>query len=152
MAFCSGAMPAVKAFVAKIDDVLDGIISEIQTVTGAIKKLETNPTVEGIVAAIPGGSAVEGYLNKGLDLITGVADDAKTLADKLTAWLNGKTQLEIDGDLIKLAAVSTNVAHTAVAGTDHPQSFYDDANQLHNLITRTTVADATANDTAETAQ
>lgn len=127
MSFCQGGFAKVKNFLEKISEALTTIITDITVVTGKIKAIEGDLTVEGIIAAIPGGSAIEGYLNDGLDILFKTATGAQTLDQKLLEWLGGETGDAQDGKLVKLAQVSTAIAD----GKQHPQSFYDTAVQVH---------------------
>lgn len=131
MAFCKGGLAAVRNIVKHIDDVLEKVIEEITIVTGKIKALEANPTVEAIIAFIPGGSAIEGFINKGIDELTGVVDDAKSVADKILEWLGAfKTESEKNAGVFKLASLAAKAADSKPAA-DKTESFYDSAVQLH---------------------
>lgn len=127
MPFCAGGFAKVKSFLEKISEALATVIADITIVTGKIKAIEGDLTIEGIIAAIPGGSAIEGYLNSALDILLKVATEGQTLDQRLLAYLDGKTPDAQDGDLVKLAQVATAIAD----GKQHPQSFYDTAVQVH---------------------
>jgi len=127
MAFCKGGFGAVKSFLQKIDSVLESLINDITIVTGKIKAIEGDPTIEAIIAAIPGGSAIEGYLNDALDILFKATTEADTVDKKILEYLTGLTPDAADGKLVKLAQVATAVAD----GKQHPQSFYDTAVQVH---------------------
>lgn len=127
MPFCAGGFAKVKSFLLKISEELTTIINDITIVTGKIKAIEGDPTIEAIIAAIPAGSKIEGYLNDGLDILLKGATAAQTLDQKLIDWLTGQTPDAKDGLLVKLASVATAIAD----GKQHPQSFYDTAVQVH---------------------
>lgn len=127
MSFCAGGFSAVKKFLQKIDDVLSTLINDITIVTGKIKALESDPTVEAIIAAIPAGSAIEGYLNSALDILFKATTEADTIDKKILEYLNSDTPDAMDGKIVKLAQVATAVADNQ----QHPQSFYDTAVQVH---------------------
>lgn len=127
MAFCSGGFAKVKDFMHKVTDELTKVMAEITDVTGKIKAIEGNPSVAAIVALIPSGSLIEGYLNSGMDLLNTYGNEAVSLADKIVAYLDGVTPDLKDAKLVKLAQVSTAIADNK----QHPQSFYDTAVQVH---------------------
>lgn len=127
MAFCSGGFAKVKDFMHKVTDELTKVMTEITDVTGKIKAIEGESTVQAIVAALPIGSVIEGYLNQGMDLLVSSGNTALSLAEKIQAWLDGSTPDAKDAKLVKLAQVSTAIADNK----QHPQSFYDTAVQVH---------------------
>lgn len=127
MSFCEGGFAKVRKFMHQVTDVLEAVMVKITTVTTEIKAIEGNPTVEAIIASIPIGSEVEGYLNKGLDTIVSVGDKVVSFAEKLIAWLDGETKDGRDMKLAKLAQVSTAIADN----NTHPQHFYDTVVQVH---------------------
>lgn len=127
MAFCEGGFAKVKKFLHQVTDVLEAVMVKITTVTSDIKAIEGDPTVEGIVAAVPIGSEIEGYLNAGLDAIVSVGDEVVSFAEKLVTWLDGETKNAKDMKLAKLAQVSTAIAD----GNTKPQHVYDTLVQVH---------------------
>lgn len=127
MAFCKGGFSAVKSFLQKIDSVLESLINDITVVTGKIKALEGNLTIQAIISAIPMGTAIEGYLNEALDILYKATVEADTIDKKILEYLNSDTPDLQDGKLVKLAQVAVAVAD----GKQHPQSFYDTATQVH---------------------
>jgi ABC-type bacteriocin/lantibiotic exporter with double-glycine peptidase domain len=127
MAFCSTGFSKAKQFLSQIDGTLETIIEKTTDYTAKIKAIEGTLTVAAIVAAVPVASEVEGYINKGLDVIIGVEQGAKSLAEKLATWLDGKTEADKNGSLVKLASVATAIAHD----NQHTESFYDTAVQTH---------------------
>ena len=127
MAFCKGGFGAVKSFLQKIDSVLESLINDITVVTGKIKAIEGDLTIQAIIAAIPYGTAIEGYLDKGLALLYTATTAADTLDKKILEWLDGELPDAIDGKLVKLAQMSVAVGDNK----QHPQSFYDTATQVH---------------------
>lgn len=127
MSFCSGGFAKVKDFMHKVDDDLVSVMNKVTDVTGKIKAIEGNPTVEVIVSFIPYGTEVEGYLNKAIDLLLNGGNAALSLAQKIVAYLDGATPDAKDGKLVKLAQVAT----AAADGNQQKQSFYDTAVQVH---------------------
>lgn len=127
MAFCAGGFSKVKKFLHQVTDVLEEIMVKITTVTAEIKAIEGDPTVAAIVASVPIGSEIEGFLNTGLDTIVGVGTEVVTFAERLVAWLDGETKAAKDMKLAKLAQVSTAIADN----NTHPQHFYDTIVQVH---------------------
>lgn len=152
---CQGFVSVIRKFWNQVTPELQKIIADITAVTQIIKDLEGNPTVEAIVAAIPAGSAIEGWLNTALGAITGVTTEVSTVAAAITAWLNGANLLHSienspagtvapltkpakDMMLFKLASQAAKAADIA-AGTwnEHKgDSFYDDGIQTHLLISQ----------------
>lgn len=130
MSLCKNGKLAIKKFGDLIDDKLEAIINDVTVVTGKIKAFEASPTVQAIAAIIPGGSTYIGIFDKALDLLAGEVTGALTLAERIAAWLAGKTPLAIHGDLNKLAATSVRLADTET----HPiktELFYDTVVQNH---------------------
>lgn len=127
MAFCQGKMGGVKDFLNKLTPELEAMVAKITTYTGEIKALEANPTAQVILGIIPQGSEAEALLNTGLDVIQGAANVAKSFAEKLSEWLNAKTQLEVNASLAKLASVSAAQADAK----KQSESFYDTLVQVH---------------------
>lgn len=127
MAFCKGGFSKVKDFLHKVTDTLEKLMITITDVTGKIKAIEGNPTVEAIVAAVPLASTIEGYLNAGLEALVKADSAAISFAEKLAAWLENETQDAKDMKLVKLAQKATAIADNE----QHPQSFYDTAVQVH---------------------
>lgn len=127
MAFCKGGFAAVKNFLQKIDDTLTTVIADITVVTGKIKAIEATLTAEGIIAAIPGGSNIEAWLNEALDVLYKASTTAKTFDEKLIEWIGAATPKAQDAAIVKLASVATAIADKQ----QHPQSFYDTAVQVH---------------------
>lgn len=128
MSFCKGGFAKVKDFMKKVTPELEIIMGKITDVTGKIKAIEGNPLAEAIVAAIPIGSEIEGYLNKAMDIIVTGGEKVISCAEKITAWLENETEAGKDMKLVKLAQVSVNIAD---ADQQHSQSFYDTAVQVH---------------------
>ena len=124
MSLCKSGLAAIRKFYDHVTPELEAIVNDITTITGKIKALETDPTVEAIVAIIPAGSTYEAAFNKALDLIDLTANTTKTVAEKIGAWLAAKTPLEINADLLKLASVATSVADT-VKDPIKTESFFD---------------------------
>lgn len=127
MAFCDGGFSKVKKFLHQVSDVLEAAMVKITAVTTQIKAIEGDPTIAAIIAAVPIGSEIEGYLNTGLDTIVTVGTEALSFAEKLIAWLDGETKNAKDMKLAKLAQVSTAIADN----NTHPQHFYDTVVQVH---------------------
>jgi len=133
MAFCSGGLAAIRKIWNNISPELETIVEDVTAITGKIKALETNPTVEAIVAIIPAGSVIEAGLNKAIDLITGAIAVEQNVAQKITDWLNGKTTLQANADLLKLA--STTVAQLDPApDPNKTESTYDSIVQLRVIV------------------
>lgn len=131
MSICTKGLGVVRNLLHHITPVLEAVIAKITDITGKIKALEANPNVEAIVEMIPLGSEIEGYLNKGLDILTGVDNQVLTFAEKLKAWLDGfATVHEKNAGVFKLASISTKVADTVPDATK-TESFYDSAVQLN---------------------
>jgi hypothetical protein len=133
MPICKNGLEAVRKLWKGIDDTLETVIDEVIDITGKIKAIEGNPTVEFIISLIPQGSEIEAWANAAIDKIIVVSGEVKTVAEKITAWLDGKTELEKNADLLKLASTMTAVAH----GNKQPEHFYDSAVQLHIITNRT---------------
>lgn len=127
MAFCKGGFSKVKDFMHKVTNALTTVMEDITKVTGVIKAIEGNPTVEAIVAAIPLGTQIEKWIDEGLATLVSIDQAGLSLAEKITAWLEGQTPDAKDGMLLKLASKATAIADD----NTHPQSFYDTAVQVH---------------------
>jgi hypothetical protein len=134
MALCTGAMSAIRKLWFAISPALESIIANITKYTGLIKALETNLTVIAIVAIVPRGSEIEATLNRALDTITGVVNVVDSFAVKLNKWLAGKTQINVNSDLFKLASTASKLDHVASGATALPENFYDSAVQLHIIV------------------
>jgi hypothetical protein len=150
---CQGFVSVIRKFWNEVTPELQKIVADITAVTQVIKNLETDPTVEEIVAAIPAGSTIERWLNTALGAITGVTTEVTTIAAAITAWLNGAAVLHTienaptgtapsltkpakDMMLFKLASQAVKAADIE-AGTGSAvkgDAFYDDAVQTHLLI------------------
>lgn len=131
MAFCKGGLAAVRNIVKHITSALEDVIAEITLITGKIKALEASPAVEAILALIPGGSAAEAWFNTAIDELTGVANTALSLAEKIQAWLNTlPTEAAKNAGVFKLASLATKAAD-ASPDSEKTESFYDSAVQLH---------------------
>jgi hypothetical protein len=136
MALCKNGLSAVRDIWNKITPELEHIVEEVTTYTQKIKALEANPGVEAIVAIFPGGAAAEMWFNNAMDEIVKVADTAKTVAEKISEWLNGKTELEANGNLFKLASVALKHADVIAGNVAESESFYDSAVQLHVMVNK----------------
>lgn len=135
MAFCKGAMHAIRKIWDSITPVLEDIIEEITKYTKLIKDLEQSPAVEAIVKLIPAGSKIEGWLNTALDEINGAAQEGKTLAEKISEWLaEADTEPARNAKVFKLASVATKAADIETGEAAKPESFYDSAVQLHVIV------------------
>lgn len=131
MAFCKGGLAAVRNIVHHITDELEKVIDEITTITGYIKALEQSPAVAVIVALIPAGSAIEGWLNTALDELANVTGTAMTFAEKLQTWLDTEPETPARNMQVwKLASLATKAADKKPEPVK-TESFYDSAIQLH---------------------
>ena len=61
MAFCKGAISAIRKIWKSITPELDIIISEVIKYTKLIKDLESNPAIEAVIKLIPIGSQAESW-------------------------------------------------------------------------------------------
>lgn len=136
MALCEGGLAKIRDLWHHVTPELTDIITKTTEVTGKIKALEANPTVDAIVKVIPYGTEVEGWLNKGIDAVVKIEQGAKNLAEKISAWLDGKTELESNGNLLKLANATTQAGHAETGQAVQHESFYDSAIQLHIIATK----------------
>ena len=128
MAFCTGGLAVIRKLYNEIDEPLEKAMDDVISFTGKIKEFEGNPTIEAIVTAIPNGTKVQDWLNEAMDkIIVPVAGILKSGVEKLGEWLNGKSDLEKNADLLKLASTMTAVAD----GNKQQEHFYDSAVQLH---------------------
>jgi hypothetical protein len=128
MAFCTGGLAIVRKLYNEISEPLEKAMDEIIDFTGIIKKLEGNPTIEAIVTAIPEGSKVQDWLNEAMDkIIIPVTGVVKSGVEKLGEWLENKSELEKNADLLKLASTMTSAADS----NTQAEHFYDSAVQLH---------------------
>lgn len=127
MSFCPKGVAQIKSFLDKVETLDQKLIPEITDITGKIKAVEGSPTVEAIVAIIPNGSTYENVLNTAMDKIVPALQTVGDLATKIYQWLSGKTDLESNGNLFKLA--STAVAEAD--GNKQSESTYDTAVQTH---------------------
>lgn len=135
MAFCAGAMATIRKIWNQITPELEKIIETVTEVTQKIKNLESDPTVEAILAIIPGASAVEGWINAGLAEITGITTEVEGLAAAITAWLNSlPTAQAKEAGIFKLASMSSKAADTT--NSSKTDSFYDSAVQLHVMVNK----------------
>lgn len=131
MPICKGGLAAVRNLVHHIDDVLEGIIAEVTTITGKIKALEASPAVSDIIAIIPGGTTAEAWFNTAIDELTGGLNSAETLAEKIVAWFDTLTTTPAkNAGVFKLASLATKAADANPAPTK-TESFYDSGVQLH---------------------
>lgn len=136
MAFCKGGLAAVRNIVHHIDDDLEIVIEKVTDVTGKIKAIEQNAIVSDLIALIPNGSEIEGWLNTAIDTITGVAQETKTVADKIAAWLNTlATEPAKNAGIFKLASLAVKAADINPS-TEKTESFYDSAVQLHVMTNK----------------
>jgi Trp operon repressor len=136
----SSGVSAIRKVYNEISSELGVIIAEINKVTGEIKALELNPTVAAIVAIIPGGSAVEGYINTAITEITGVTDVVKTVAEKLSEWLGkSPTTLDLNSKLIKISSMAAKAADLGLGNPVKPESTYDSAVQLRVISDKAAV-------------
>ena len=137
MAFCKGALSAIKKIWNSITPELDTVISLVTKYTQLIKDLEGNPSVEVLVKLIPKGSDVEKWLNLALDEITGVKDQVKTISEKISEWLaKFPTEQAKNAGIFKLASVASKMGDP-VKGK--PESFYDSAVQLRIMVNKQTI-------------
>lgn len=128
MAFCTGGLTIIRKLYNEIDGPLEKAMDDVISFTGTIKKIEGNATIEAIVTAIPEGTKVQDWLNEAMDkIVVPVAGAVKSGVEKLGEWLNGKSELEKNGNLLKLASTMTAVADE----NKQPEHFYDSAVQLH---------------------
>ncbi|MEO7048952.1 MAG: hypothetical protein ABI091_26855 [Ferruginibacter sp.] len=131
MAICKGGLSVVRNLVKHITTILEDIVTEITVITGKIKDLEASPAVESIIAIIPGGSVAEAWFNAAIDELTGIANEGKTLAEKIQSWLDTlPTASAKNAGVFKLASLATKAADT-VPDSTKTESFYDSAVQLH---------------------
>lgn len=122
MAFCEGGLAIVRKLYNEIDGPLEKAMDDVIGFTGIIKKLEGDPTIEAIVTAIPEATKVQDWLNEAMDkIIIPVAGVVKSGVEKLGEWLNGKSELEKNADLLKLASTMTGVADA----NKQDEHFYD---------------------------
>lgn len=129
--FCTKGLAVVKSVLHHITDLLEQVVEEVTKYTQLIKDLEASASVEAIVAIIPKGSQIEGWLNTALDEINGVANTAETFSVKLEAWLaTFPTDLAKDGGVFKLASRAIKAGDTEQNATK-TESFYDSITQLH---------------------
>ena len=134
MAFCKGALSAVRKIWNSITPELNLVISAVTKYTKLIKDLESNPTVEALIKAIPGGSEAEKWLNLALDEITGVSNEVKTLSEKISEWLATFPSEEAkNAGVFKLASVASKIGDPAKGKSE---SFYDSAVQLNIMINK----------------
>ncbi len=128
MAFCNNQTGRkIKQFLDKVEQIDEKVIDEVTDITGKIKSYESNPTVQFVVSLIPNGSTYEAAFNSAIDKIVPALQKLGSFAEKLESWLEGKSELEKNGNLLKLAA-------TTVAEHDnnqHNESLYDTAVQTH---------------------
>ncbi len=154
MAFCQGAMSAIRKIWNEITPELENIIQEITKVTGEIIALESDITVEAIIKLIPAGSLIEGWLNAAINEITSVTTEVGDLAAAITAWLGTgtvslpagaaptqvvkTTKQDIDMKMFKLASMATKAAdkQAGTANSAKTDSFYDSAVQLHVIVNK----------------
>lgn len=155
MAFCTGAMSAIRKIWNEITPELENVIEQITKVTGEIIALESDITVEAIVKLIPAGTLVESWLNAAINEITSVTTEVGDLAAAITAWL-GKgtvslpaagevtppivqpTKQDVDMKMFKLASMATKAAdkQAGTATAAKTDSFYDSAVQLHVIVNK----------------
>lgn len=136
MAFCQKGWATVKDLLHHITPVLDTIISGITDITGRIKALEGTITVQALVGIIPGGSLYEAELNSAMDVLVPTLQTVGGVTDKIAAWLDGKSSLEINSNLVKLAAVAAKHSD-AIPDAVKTESFYDAAVQIHTMVAST---------------
>jgi hypothetical protein len=153
MAFCQGAMSAIRKIWNEITPELENVIEEITKVTGEIIALESDITVEAIVKLIPAGSLVEGWLNAAINEITSITTEVGDLATAITAWLGTgtpntslpqgaaivqPTKQDVDMKMFKLASMATKAAdkQAGTANAAKTDSFYDSAVQLHVIVNK----------------
>lgn len=155
---CKGFVSAIRKFWNEITPELQIVINDVTAVTQKIKDLEGDATVEAIVAIIPGGSAVEAWINTALGAITGVTTEVSAVAAAITAWLNGASLTTVietgnvaatipvitkpakDMMVFKLASQAVKAADISAgtANANKGDSFYDSAIQTHVIINQTT--------------
>lgn len=123
---CPGGLAKLKDFVHKVDDTLQKSIAEITVITGKIKAIEADPSVQQIVDIIPNGSSYEAVFNAAVDRLAAGATAGLSVAEKIVSWLEGKTEDARDADLLKLASVAT-----AIYDDRYSQHTYDTAVQVH---------------------
>ena len=124
MSICKSGFAAIRKFYDHVTPELETIAGDVIAITGKIKALESNPTVEAIVAIIPEGSTYEAAFNKAIDLIdTGVVATL-SVSEKISDWLHEQSPLLVNAVLVKLASVTTSIADT-VNDPVKTEAFYD---------------------------
>lgn len=134
---CKGALSLIRDIYNHITPTLEKILGEVLTITGAIRTAENK--YQTVINLIPAGAYYEGILNKALDVIEGTDKYIGTLAEKIEQWLDGKTQIAVNGNLLKLASVAASIAHAEQepqATFLDKESYYDSAAQIHIMVTK----------------
>lgn len=138
MSFCKGALTAVRKIWNEITPFIETVLTTITTVTGQILLLEKDPSVEAILALIPKGSEIEGWINSALNTILGLDSGAEDIIKKITAFLDAlDTKAAKDAGVFKLASMATKSADAPNnADGTKTDSFYDSAVQLHVMMNK----------------
>jgi hypothetical protein len=127
MSFCPGGAAKMREFLNKVDTLESNTIDEVTTITGKIKALEGNFAIEALIAIIPNGSKYEAALNSAMDKIVPALKTVQSVTEKISQWLNGKTDREAGGNLLVLASQTVS----EVDSNKQKDSFYDTATQTH---------------------
>lgn len=91
--FCTKGLHAVKELWTKVTPTLEKIYDDVLVFIGVINKLEKNPAIELIVAAIPGAPAFQTAINAAINLIT---TDSVIISEGNTAQKLNLVLLEIN--------------------------------------------------------
>lgn len=130
MAFCSKGQTEIKAFLEKLTPTVKTLVDDVTIVTGQLKELKSNPTVQEIETFIPETSPLYKYFYSALDIIVGTSTIVNSFAEKMQVWLSS-TETQRNANLFKLASVAVAVGHKASGETTEKESFYDLAVQAH---------------------
>lgn len=127
MKFCKGGFDKARHFMNLIDAGLIETMHAVTTITGKIKAIEGDPTVQAIEAIIPNGSAYVAVFDAAVDRLSGAAQAGLSVAEKIVSLIAGKAEDTKDAMLLKLASTTTAITD----GNRYDQHTYDTATQVH---------------------
>lgn len=131
MGWCANIFSTLKKAAKEVDDKVLSVADEVIKITGKIKDLNDNPTIEAIEAALGIGSKVHAWIDKALDVIYNVETIGKTIAEKLKEFLDKQpTEFAKNGALAKLASVATSLGDSSVNNRQLKEHVYDQATTI----------------------
>lgn len=137
MGFCKGALSTVRKIWLQITPILEKVIDTVLEITQALKDLAADQTVIDILTKLNVSAETRAWLNSAIDEITGIANDTRTLEEKITEWLASlPTEAARDAGVFKLASMAVKHSDIQAKSThkDKTDSFYDSAIQLSVII------------------